>query len=434
MNNAGKTTIIKIMESHWNLIMQAITALGIGLLVGLEREYGQRKINGQSKHIEAAGIRTFAMVALLGNLMTWLPEPLHLWMPALAITFVALMAVFSYQRTNDSDRGFTSEAALVVTCILGTLTGYGMGLPASMIAITMVALLHFKKWLHHFSHSLSKIDIRQALLFLVLTVIILPVLPNQTFGPYDSLNPYRIWLMVVLISGLGFAAYAAIKILGQRSGLILTGLLGGLASSTAATLAMSRLSQKSPELQSSATLATLLACTTMFPRVLLLTLIFSPELTWTLSPSITIIVLLAMGVSACLWHQSRQHQKNTQQLYHPKKNPLSLRIALAFGLFYALVVLFSHMALAHFGQQGLLTVAGFSGLSDVDAITLSLAELNQQHASTHLAAQGILLACAANSMVKLGIALSFSPKTTYRWLISGLLPMIVLPLASIYFI
>ncbi len=421
------------MESYWNLIMQAITALSIGLLVGLEREYGQRKINGQSKHIEAAGIRTFAMVALLGNLMTWLPEPLHLWMPILAITFVALMAVFSYQRTSDSDKGFTSEAALVVTCILGTLTGYGMGLPASMVAITMVALLHFKKWLHHFSHSLSKVDIRQALLFLVLTVIILPVLPNQTFGPYDSLNPYRIWLMVVLISGLGFAAYAAIKILGHRSGLMLTGLLGGLVSSTAVTLAMCRISQKSPELQSSSTLATLLACTTMFPRVLILTLLLSPKLAWALAPAITVIVIYAATACTYLWYQSRQHKKNTPHLYSPKKNPLSLRMALAFGLFYALVILISHMALAHFGQQGLLTVAGLSGLSDVDAITLSLAEMNQNNAAvTHLAAQGIMLACASNSMVKLGIGLSFSPKATHRWLTIGLLPMVLLSLAAIY--
>lgn len=422
------------MESHWNLIMQTITALSIGLLVGLEREYGQRKVNGQSKHEEAAGIRTFAMVALLGNLVTWLPEPLHLWMPALAITFVSLMAVFSYQRTSDSDKGFTSEAALVVTCVLGILTGYDMALPASMIAISMVALLHFKKWLHRFSHSLSKVDIRQALLFLALTVIILPILPNQTFGPYDSLNPYRIWLMVVLISGLGFASYAAIKILGHRSGLMLTGLLGGLASSTAVTLAMCRISQKNPELQSSSTLATLLACTTMFPRVLALTLLLSPELAWTLAPAIIVIVIYAAAACACLWYQSRQHQENTPHLYSPKKNPLSLRMALLFGLFYALVILLSHVALAHFGQQGLLTVAGLSGLTDVDAITLSLAQMDTQHASTHLAAQGIMLACAANSMVKLGIGLSFSPKAAYKWLIIGLLPMALLSLGSIYII
>jgi len=420
------------MESHWNLMMQAMTALGIGLFVGLEREYGQRKVNGQSKHEEAAGIRTFAMVALLGNLMTWLPTPLHLWMPALSITFVAMMAVFSYQRTNDSDKGFTSEAALVATCILGTLTGYGMELPASMIAITMVALLHYKKWLHHFSHSLSKVDLRQALLFLVLTVIILPILPNRTFGPYDSLNPHHIWLMVVLISGLGFAAYAAMKVLGQRSGLMLTGLLGGLASSTAVTLAMCRISQKNPELQSSSTLATLLACTTMFPRVLILTLLLSPNLALALTPAIAVIVIYSAIISTYLWYQSSQHTKHTPHLYSPKKSPLSLRVALAFGLFYAVVVLFSHMALAHFGQQGLLTVAGLSGLSDVDAITLSLAEMTQQHTSIRIAAQGILLACAANSLVKLGIGLMFSPKPTHRWLTIGLLPMALLSLVAVY--
>ncbi|MDX8396900.1 MAG: MgtC/SapB family protein [Mariprofundaceae bacterium] len=419
------------MENHWDLISQTLAALSIGLLIGLEREFGQRKINGLAKHYEAAGIRTFTTVALLGNLSTWLPLPLGLWMPALAIIFISIMAILSYQRTNHDDSGFTSEIALVISCILGSLTGFGFTTEASMIAVITISLLHFKKWLHHFSHNLSKIDIRQSLLFLIITVIILPILPNQSYGPYEAFNPYRIWLMVVLISGIGFAAYAAIKILGSRAGLLLTGLLGGLASSTAVTLAMGRLSQSSTQLQAPCTLATLLACGTMFPRVLLLTFLFNPKLSELLAPAILAIVGFSLFITMILWYKSRQ--KPTQEgLYSPKKNPLSLRIALVFAAFYSLVVLLSHIGLAHFGQSGLLVVAALSGLSDVDAITLSLAEMTQSEEFLHLAAQGILLACAANSLIKLILSLSFAPKATHRWLMAGLIPMILLSLISFY--
>ena len=423
------------MEIHWDLLMQAMTALGIGLLIGLEREYGQREIDGKVKHIEAAGIRTFTMIALFGNLLTWFPMPLQFWMPALGLLFIACISVLSYWRTNHgkhADMGFTSEIAMLLTFLLGTLAGFGMPLLATMVAVLMVVLLFFKQYLHQFSHGLSAMDIRQALLFLTISIIVLPILPDHNYGPYESLNPHRIWLMVVLISGIGFAAYVTMKALGQRSGLLITGILGGLASSTAVTLAMSRLSQKDPSLQCPASLATVLACGTVFPRVLGLALIFSPALAWHLLPAMLSIIVIALIVIAWIGHQFNRNKQISNKLYSPSVNPLSLQVALLFGLVFAIIVFLSHFSLAQFGQHGLIVVAALSGLSDVDAISLSLIEMSKDTTKIDIAAKGIMLACGANSLVKLAIGMTISPKKTYPWLLYGLVPMVGLSLLWAY--
>ncbi len=416
-----------------DLLLQAIAALGIGLLIGLEREYGLRKVDGKPVHRAAAGIRTFALVALAGNLLTWLPEGLRMPGVAIGLAFVAAMALISYTRTSSGkrgDTGTTSEVTLVITYILGVLAGLGLVLPATVAAIAIFTLLHFKSMLHHFSHSLSPIDIRQAIQFLVIAVVILPILPNENYGPFDSFNPQRIWMMVVLISGIGFAAYAGIKVLGHRAGLGLTGMLGGLVSSTAVTLAMSRMCRDNPALQSSCLLAILIACTTMFPRILVLTLLFSPAITGKVLLPVLAIVAVSLLMIAYMWRQTRHQNIDPQQLELTHTNPLSLQTALTFALLYGIVVFFSHYAQAEFGDQGLLAVAGLSGLTDVDAITLSLSEITGTQITALLAAQGILLAAAANSLVKMLMGLAIVPASTRLPLLAGMLPMVLISLAA----
>jgi len=426
------------MEQHMDLLLQAIAALGIGLLIGLEREYGQRRIEGRPLHRAAAGIRTFALVALSGNLLTWLPEQVRVPAIAIGLAFIAAMALLSYLRTTSggrhSDTGTTSEVVLVMTYILGVLTGLGFMLPATITAIAVFTLLHFKSLLHRFSYSLSPADIRQAIQFLVIAVVILPILPNANYGPFGAFNPQHIWMMVVLISGIGFTAYAAIKILGQRAGLGLTGMLGGLVSSTAVTLAMSRMCRDTPALQYYYLLAILIACTTMFPRILVLTLLFTPALTLQLAPAVLTILIASLAMVALLWRKARSQAIASEQLEFAHTNPLSLPTALTFALFYALVVFFSHFAQAEFGDQGILAVAGLSGLSDVDAITLSLSSIVGKQVTVMLAAQGILLAAAANSLVKLLMGLLIVPTGARLPLLAGLLPMVLLSLAGVVLI
>jgi len=419
------------MGLQLHLLMQTMAALGIGLLIGLEREYGQRRVDGKIRHVEAAGIRTFAFVALTGNLLTWLPETIMPWGIALGLAFTGGMAAISYRRTSrgkGADIGITSEVVLVLTFVLGVLTGIGFALQAAIMAILVFLLLNYKKVLHRFSYSLSRMDMRQALQFLVITVVVLPVLPNQAYGPYDAFNPHHLWLMVVLISSIGFTAYASIKILGQRAGLGLTGVLGGFASTTAVTPTMSRLCRSNPDLQTSCLLSILLACATMFPRVVGLTLLFSPAISLHLLLPVGVILVYTLITTVLLWRKSRTPSQ--AESYHPEMNPLSLRMALGFGVFYAFIVFFTHAAQAHFGEGGILTVAGLSGLSDVDAITLSVSGMTPESLSATLAAQAILLACAANSLVKMGMGFIFAAPAARMWLAVGLLPMSLISLAG----
>jgi len=422
------------MDMQIGLLTQTLAAIGIGLLIGLEREYHLRRIGDQVKHTGAAGIRTFALIALSGNLLTWLPDTVMPWGIALGMAFTALMAVFSYRRTSnktDADPGITTEIVMVVTFILGTLTGLGYLLQATVVAAIVFCLLRFKKVLHHFSHSLSKMDLRQATQFLIISAVVLPILPNTTYGTYAALNPRHIWLMVVLISGIGFTAYATIKVLGQRAGLGVTGFLGGMASSTAVTLAMSRLSRANPSLTAACQLSIIVACATMFPRVTVIALLFSPDVSKLLLLPVTIITLGAFATAAWLWRQSAGERGESGK-YRPELNPLSWHVALSFGAFYALVLFMTHMAQAEFGTGGIMSVAGLSGLSDVDAITLSVSEMSRDHLDATLAARAILLACAANSFVKWLMGLAFSNPAARMGLSLGLLPMALLSLAAVF--
>jgi uncharacterized membrane protein (DUF4010 family) len=414
------------MNAHLPLLMHAMAALGIGLVLGIQREYDRsRRPESKQGRMAAisAGVRTFTIVALCGNLLTWLPESLMPWAVSIGLAFVAALAIAAYRATSgtsETDKGSTTEVALVATYILGVLTGIGYAQPATIVAIVILALLQFKRILHRFSYALSASDIEQAVQFLIITVIILPLLPDTAYGPYAAFNPRQIWLMAVLISGIGFASYMAMKIWGRKQGLGLTGILGGLVSSTAVTLAMSRLSRVQPALRSGCVLAILLACGTMFPRVMGLTLLFRPAISAKLMLPIGVIMavgLLAVGV---VWIRGGKEAEAGHHAHTPV-NPLSIRAALGFALVYALVVLMARVAQHYLGNSGILIVAAASGISDVDPITLTVS--HDAGLSAAVAAQAILIACAVNTFFKLGIALALAPSSARLWLLAGLLPM-----------
>ncbi|MBI1195217.1 MAG: DUF4010 domain-containing protein [Gammaproteobacteria bacterium] len=422
------------MDLLTNQLWSLLAATGIGLLIGTEREWGQRQDKGRSGHIDAAGIRTFSLVSLSGLMATWLPAPIMPWAVALGLLFTAGIALASYWRTTrarHSDTGITSEIVLVMTFVLGALTGLGHIMPATVSAVIIVTLLYFKKLLHHFSHSLSPTDIQQAVQFLIISIVILPVLPNRTFGPYDSLNPYEIWLMVVLISGIGFAGYAGIKLVGGNKGLGITGMLGGLVSSTAVTLSMSRLSHDNPELENSAALAITAACGIMFPRVLFLTLVIAPGLTALLIAPIAITTIYVAVFSMYLWRQSENGRHDG---YAPPGNPMSLKIALGFGAFYGLIVLLSHLVQTEYGSAGLMALASLSGLSDVDAITLSASSMVKHGLDAANGAQAVLAACAVNTLVKLAMGVTFASRGIRIRLIGGLLPAALISLGWMFWV
>lgn len=343
------------------------TSLAVGLLVGVERERSPAA---------KAGLRTFALVSMLGTLLALLSEKMGSpWILASGIITVGAMILSAYMDdVGDEDPGTTTQVALLLCLCLGSIIWYGYSTLAIMLAITTTVLLHFKPELQTMTKSLSRRDLQSILTFAVLSFIILPILPNQDFGPYQTLNPYQTWWMVVLISGLSLAGYVALRIVGQRYGALLLGFLGGLASSTATTLVYARYGRNST-MSGLAVVVILIANLVVLVRLAVLSGVVSPSILPHLLP--VLASGLALGsAGAFYWWRS---MSRVGDLPMPEiKNPTEIRVALSFGALYAVVLLAAAWLSDIAGSRGLYLLAFASGLTDVDAISLSSLRLFQQ--------------------------------------------------------
>ncbi len=372
-----------------------LTSLALGLLIGLERERSPAA---------KAGLRTFSLVALAGTLGALLSEKTGApWVLGGGLIIMGGMMVASYFKDNEAgDPGTTTIAAVVVCYALGAMVWYGMEQLAVTLAILTTALLYFKPELRGVSRSLTRLDLVSILQFAVLSFVILPILPNQDYGPYHALNPYQIWWMVVLISGLSLAGYAALRIAGQRHGSLLTGLFGGIASSTATTLAFSRHSRDNPQLTGMAALIILLANWVVLVRLSIVVALLAPAL---LRPMLTLLgggALAGLVVLYLFWRRLVD-KSDTPTL--EMKNPTEIRAALSFGLLYAGVLFAAAWLSDLVGSQGVYAVALVSGLTDVDAITLSSLRLfGLGNLQAGQVATTVMLALLANIAFKSGLA------------------------------
>jgi uncharacterized membrane protein (DUF4010 family) len=371
------------------------TSLALGLLIGLERERSPAA---------RAGLRTFSLVALAGTLGALLSEKTgEPWVLGAGLMIMGGMMVATYfKATESADPGTTTVAAVVVCYALGAMVWYDMEQLAVTLAILTTALLYFKPELRGVSRNLTRLDLVSILQFAVLSFVILPILPNRDYGPYNALNPYQIWWMVVLISGLSLAGYAALRIAGQRHGTLLTGLFGGIASSTATTLAFSRHGRNSPQLVGMAALVILLANWVLLVRLSVLVALLAPGL---LHPILTILgggVLAGLVMLYLAWRRlDKQHTAPVLEM----NNPTEIRAALSFGLLYAAVLFAAAWLSDLVGSHGVYAVALVSGLTDVDAITLSSLRLfNLGNLQIDQTATTILLAVLANIAFKSGLA------------------------------
>jgi uncharacterized membrane protein (DUF4010 family) len=372
-----------------------LTSMGLGLLIGLERERSPAA---------KAGLRTFTLVALAGTLGAMLAEQSGApWILGAGLIVLGGMMVAAYFRTPlEADPGTTTVAAIVVCYGLGALVWYRHTQLAVALAVTTTVLLYFKAELRGVTQHLTRQDLVSFLQFAVLSLVILPVLPDQGYGPYAALNPYQIWWMVVLISGLSLAGYAALRLAGERHGALLTGFFGGVASSTATTLSFARHGRR-PELTRIAALVILTANWVVLVRLSILVGVVAPAL---LPMALQVLGLAALaGVPLLIWRWRHLQGRELPEL--ALSNPTEIRAALGFGALYA-GVLFAAAWLSDWaGSQGVYAVAVVSGLTDVDAITLSslrlfgLATLSGAEALT-----AILLALLANIAFKAGLTLA----------------------------
>jgi uncharacterized membrane protein (DUF4010 family) len=391
---------VETYETHLGLA----TAVAVGLLIGLEREQSRPDRPGSS----FAGIRTYPIFALIGGLATIL-EPASMWLPLIALSGVIALVAISYAanvRTHH-DHGVTSEASVLVTYLLGALaTSRGAVEPMSTrlllvasLGVALTFLLSSKEWFHSVAARVSRADVYATVKFLIVAVIVLPLLPNREVGPLDAINPFTVGLMVVMISGLSFVGYVAMRWLGPRRGLLLGAALGALVSSTAVTLSFAGRTKTHPELAPVAAGAIAIASGIMVARVAVLVAIVDLDLL-----RMTAVPLAAMAAGAMVGVALTFRRDGTVIEPSAVKNPFELGSAIKFSIVFGLILLVTKAGIVYVGAKGFYLASAFGGITDVDAVTLSAAKLVREGLSTNVATIAIVIAAAVNTLSKIGLA------------------------------
>lgn len=396
-----------------NTAWQFGVALGLGMLIGLERE----RTRGEERTF--AGVRTFALVALLGatSVFAGIQAELPWIVGVVFLAVVALVAVAYSVTAREGSIGATTEISLLLTFFIGSLCAWDQVGIAGAIAVAAMLLLALKGWLHNLAGRIEPSDVEATLKFAIITLIILPLVPNTNFGPsgLEVINPYKTWLMVVLIAGLNFFGYILVKVVGREHGLGITGLLGGLVSSTAVTLSFSQRSRSEPDLAPVLALAILLAWTVMFFRVVIEVGVVNLSLAQDLVLGMVIMGVVSLVICYFLWRRGRSAEKAEVESGH---NPFELGDAIKFGVLFAVVIFVARAAQVYMGDTGLYLAGALAGLTDVDAIALSMANLAQQDPdSSGAAARTIVIAVISNTMVKCGMAIWLGAPSMRRTMI-----------------
>ncbi|MCX7627957.1 MAG: MgtC/SapB family protein [Methylophilaceae bacterium] len=385
---------IFLQENGLGYVSAFATSLAVGLLVGVERERSPAA---------KAGLRTFALVSVLGTLLAMLSEKTDSPWPLVAgIVAVGAMIIGAYMGDEqDEDPGTTTQAALILCLGLGAIIWYGYSTLAIMLAITMTILLHYKPELQTMTRNLTRADLQSMLQFAVLSFIILPILPDREFGPYDTLNPYQTWWMVVLISGVSLTGYVALRLVGERYGAPLLGFLGGLVSSTATTMVYARHAKERAMINLAVVVITI-ANLVVLVRLGVVSSVVSPRLLPHILPVLVGGFLLGTTVAFYWW---RRMNRSAGELPMPEiKNPTEIKAAVSFGLLYAVVLLAAAWLSDIAGSQGLYLLALASGLTDVDAISLSSLRLYEQgKLAAEPTVRAIALAYMSNLAFKFGM-------------------------------
>jgi uncharacterized membrane protein (DUF4010 family) len=415
--------------NEWDLFIRFGAALVIGFSIGLQREFSH---GGSGKNIPA-GERTFALLALAGCLAAaasdQFAQPLIFF--GMLISVGLLVVIGYYFKANKQHVGMTTEVAILVTVLLGGLCYWGYIGLAVAVGVATTLILSLKLETDRLVQALTRADIQAALQFAVISAVVLPVLPNQALlpPPFDVLNPFKIWLMVVFISGISFLAYVFIKVIGSERGIGISGLLGGLVSSTAVTMSLSQRSKKESRLAKAFAFAILLAWAVMFLRVMVQIAVVNLQLLAIIWLPLSLAGLVGFAYALYVYVARRNLGAGRVEF----SNPFDLRAAVRFGLLYAFILLISRSAQLYLGEAGVLVSSFFAGFSDSNAITLSLSELSHSGGlSLGTAAQGIVIATMTNTLFKGGIVLSSASPALRKAIWPGLVLIVVVGVGAAY--
>lgn len=399
------------------IFQQLGVGLALGSLIGLERENKQIVPDGSF-----AGIRTFGLIGLLGALAYVLAEFSVFIFPVITTGFLALMvAAYVFTTRKYEQLGMTSEIAGVVVYLVGVLAAMQLYVVAVSVALALLTMLHFKKPLHSLAKHINNEELVSTIQFMIVAFIILPLLPNENFGPYDFFNPYIAWLMVVFISSISFISYVAIKIFGAKRGISFAGFLAGFISSTALAFSFSAQSKKTKNIVNPYVFGLIIASTAMFFRVLLEVSILNPDLVVHLLRPILAMGFTGIFISIFYWLKKDRTIKSIKEDVLDLESPFQLKPALKFAALFVLILFLSKVANAFTGHQGLYLTSFISGLLDVDAITISIAALAENsEISNTVAVVAITIAAITNTLVKGAIFIFFGAKKVAYKILSAL--------------
>jgi uncharacterized membrane protein (DUF4010 family) len=422
------------VELDPTVVRNFLVALLIGALVGVERE----KRKASSAEVSFGGLRTFILFAEAGAVSAWISSQVgSVWIFGVALLAVATVVTVGYvleSRVNPDSFGLTTELSAICVFLLGGAVMYGNAEIAVGLAVVTASVLAFKQPLHGIVEKLGTDDIYAGLRLLIATFIVLPLLPARTIDPWNALNPYALWLLVILISSLSLVGYVAMRWLGNARGAVVTGIAGGLVSSTAVTLSFARQSKLERDRQGGDSLATgiLLAWTVMFARILVAVAIVDASLLSKLAlPFGAVGVVAATGAAVCYRRGSRGTQSGSEPTTDvPLRNPFSLLAACKFGLLFAMMLLAVKLSQTYLPLGGLYAVAALAGLTDVDAITLSMARFSGQGGDATVAAGAIVLAALSNTLVKCGLVVGLGSRSLGARIAVATAALVVAGLAS----
>jgi uncharacterized membrane protein (DUF4010 family) len=390
------------------LVLDAATAVGLGFMIGLEREHHHEE-NEKDENPQGSallGVRSFTLLAIFGWVTGYFTVALASpWIAAAGLAAIAALIVAAFFVDPSHARGLTTELAALITFALGILVHRERALAAAL-AVAVTLLLISKPWFARWVPKLRRVDLTASLQIAILLAIVLPLLPTEARDPWGALAPRRIGLFVTLIMGVSFVGYVLHRTVGARRGAGLTGLVGGLTSSTAVTAAMAQQARKSEAMIPTGQMATCLASAVMAGRIVVITAVVSRQVALALLPPLAAMLVVMLGGAAWKWRQSKRAEKDgAAETEVAIRNPLSIVAALKWGVFLSIVLVAAAIGQEYFGSRGLIAAAALSGFADVDAITLAVARQSdggQLAAATAVLA--IVVAASSNTVVKAGIA------------------------------
>ena len=387
-------------------------AFGLGMLVGLQRQHTDNKM---------AGVRTFTLITILGVVSGFLTRDFDnpYILPAIGISLTALLVmanVVKLKKLNEADVGQTTEVAALLMFAIGAYLVLGSQVIGVIVGGAMAVLLYVKEHLHNFIENLKDKDLAAIMTFAGISLVILPILPDQTYGPLDVLNPRNIWMMVTLIVGISVIGYFIYKFVGKNVGIISNGILGGLISSTATTVSYARKTANSKDIGKLAAFVITVASTIALARVMVEIGVVVPEKIPQLIVPLVVEFIFMVALCVVLFYRINKDNKEQKEMPEPK-NPAQFKSALIFGLLYGLILLAVAFTKEKFGNEALYVVSIISGLTDVDAITLSLSQLMKGGGlETSSGWRLILLASLSNLFFKGIMAATLGTKQLARWI------------------